>query len=233
MYPPPVKSPLLSRARSRPRHGFTLIELLMVIAVIMILAGITFGIYRSVQIAQTRAKAKGELAVLAQSLEQFKAANGDYPWTTGFASSPEANAELLLQALLGWKKFGRVQGVVTLVDVLPENVPLTGPKVFIDPSKFTIRKRGSNETYVDLPDSRQFAPSGYYLADPWGHPYVYLYGKLDSTSNTWEVFGYHLYSMGPDEAQDTSVINSTTGVMKANFRDAGGGENADNIYAGE
>ena len=52
----------------------------MVIAVILILAGITFGISRGVQNAQARAKAKAELAIISQSLEQYKSVNGDYPW---------------------------------------------------------------------------------------------------------------------------------------------------------
>ena len=45
-------------------QGFTLIELLMVIAVILILTGITFGISRGVQNAQARAKTKAELATM-------------------------------------------------------------------------------------------------------------------------------------------------------------------------
>jgi len=59
------------RARSSNR-GFTLIELLVVIAIIMVLAGITFGISRGVQNAQARTRAKAELAVLSQGIEQFK-----------------------------------------------------------------------------------------------------------------------------------------------------------------
>ena len=61
-------------------NGFTLIELLMVISVILILAGITFGISRGVQNAQARTKARAELATIAQAIEQFKSRYGDYPW---------------------------------------------------------------------------------------------------------------------------------------------------------
>jgi len=75
VYPPAQKRPTNS--------GFTLIELLMVIAVIMVLAGITFGISRGVQNAQARAQAKAELAVIAQALEGFKSTYGDYPWVSG------------------------------------------------------------------------------------------------------------------------------------------------------
>jgi prepilin-type N-terminal cleavage/methylation domain-containing protein len=65
---------------SKRPQGFTLIELLMVIAVILILTGITFGISRGVQNAQARAKTKAELATISQAIEQFKSRYGDYPW---------------------------------------------------------------------------------------------------------------------------------------------------------
>ena len=65
---------------SKRQQGFTLIELLMVITVILILAGITFGISRGVQNAQARTKAKAELATISQAIEQFKSRYGDYPW---------------------------------------------------------------------------------------------------------------------------------------------------------
>ena len=65
---------------SKRQQGFTLIELLMVITVILILAGITFGISRGVQNVQARTKAKAELAVISQALETYKSKNGDYPW---------------------------------------------------------------------------------------------------------------------------------------------------------
>ena len=50
--------PHLYCSRGKRQQGFTLIEL-MVISVILILAGITFGISRGVQNAQARTKAKG------------------------------------------------------------------------------------------------------------------------------------------------------------------------------
>jgi prepilin-type N-terminal cleavage/methylation domain-containing protein len=221
-------------AQKRPSNsGFTLIELLMVIAIIGVLVAIIFGISNGVRNAQARAQAKAELAVFSQAIDQFKLRDGDYPWSANAADEPEANSELLLQALLGWKKFERVSGETQFIDKVASDVPDTGPKSLIDVSKYRIRQIGNDELYVELPSITSSAPSGYYLADPWGQPYVYAHKKNSGPSNTWEVFGYHLYSMGPDQAHDDSAIDSSTGVMDPDFREAGSGENIDNIYAGE
>ena len=95
----------VSKNNSSKPKGFTLIELLMVIAIILILAGITFGVSRGAQNAQARTKAKAELAVISQSLEQYKSVNGDYPWVTGIDGV--ARAKDLAKALMGWKEFSR------------------------------------------------------------------------------------------------------------------------------
>ena len=104
----PTKKSQLAR-----RRGFTLIELLMVIAVILILASITFGISRGVQNAQARAKAKAELATISQALEQFKSRYGDYPWHDSDegsypSSSGEVTNGMLLYALTGLVGHGAV-----------------------------------------------------------------------------------------------------------------------------
>lgn len=216
-------------AQKRPSNsGFTLIELLMVIAVIAILAGITFGISNGVQNAKARAMAKAELAVLSQALELFKSRNGDYPWVSGDPAQAEENGKLLFQALVGWMEFTR-SGVVTNFDVKTV-APPTGA-AYVDISKLT---------YVNLTQTNDFnpeidlsaSPTNYAFLDPWGNPYVYAYGKT-GVGNTWEVFGYHLYSTGADGSQLSSIVDASTGVMDSDFRESGSGENADNIYAGE
>lgn len=204
----------------------------MVIAVIGVLVAITFGISTGVRNAQLRATAKAELAVIAQGLEQFKLRYGDYPWITE-GSSPEANGGLLLQALLGWKEFDREGDVTTFVP--KTNVPSTGPKALIDVSKLTIRKDGDDAPYVDLPSTTTSGPSGYYLADPWGNPYIYWYKRSDSP-DAWNVFGYHLYSTGPNgedanQALKANMLDPQAGVFGSNYRDVAN-ENAI-IFAGE
>ena len=196
-------------ALSKRQQGFTLIELLMVIAVILILAGITFGVSRGVQNAQARAKAKAELAIISQSLEQYKSVNGDYPWVNG------APAEFA-KALMGWKEFDQSGGTPDYKD--KDSVPSTGPRSFIDPGKLSYSGT--------LPIDSDEMPANLKFTDPWGNEYIYRYRT--SASGTWDNFGYVLYSKGSD-GSDVGV--SSDGVLDATLRQ--NSKNADNIYAGE
>jgi prepilin-type N-terminal cleavage/methylation domain-containing protein len=203
----------VSKNNSSKPKGFTLIELLMVISIILILAGITFGVSRGAQNAQARAKAKAELALISQSLEQYKSVNGDYPWVNG---EPEEFAK----ALMGWKEFSRsgtsAGSGITYEDKV--DVPSSGPRSFIDPEKLSysgILPSGSNEVPTDL-----------YFTDPWGNEYIYSYRT--SASGAWDNFGYVLYSKGSDNSH---VEVSRDGILDATLRQ--NSKNADNIYAGE
>lgn len=199
-----------TKFRRSKRQAFTLIELLMVIAVILILAGITFGITRGVQNAQARTRAKAELASIAQSLEQFKSTNGDYPWVRG---EPEEFAK----ALLGWMEFERSDNGARFVEKDSDDVPPGGPKSFIDPTKLNFTGA--------LPDTPDQVPQIEFI-DPWGNAYIYLY--KDSAAGEWNNFGYVLYSSGAD-GRDTPVDDD--GILEQSDRDIP--ENADNIYGGE
>jgi prepilin-type N-terminal cleavage/methylation domain-containing protein len=191
------------------QQGFTLIELLMVIAVIMILAGITFSISRGVQNAQARANAKAELAIISQSLEQYKSVNGDYPWVN-------SNPEEFAKALMGWKEFDQSGSTVVYKDKV--NVPSRGPRAFIDPEKLSYSGT--------LPIDSDEMPTNLKFTDPWGNEYVYNYRT--STASGWDNFGYVLYSKGSDNSH---VEVSSDGILDTTLRQ--NSKNADNIYAGE
>ena len=204
------------RARSSNR-GFTLIELLMVIAVIMILAGITFGISRGVQNAQARAAAKAELAVIAQALEGFKSTYGDYPWVSGNPTTT-ANAEKLLLALTGFAILERNGNTVSLVEIDTGGAR----KSFLDPTKVSLSQDYGNPTNAAALD-------GVYFTDPWGNPYAYVYAK-SSTATTWQNFGYVLFSEGADSNSTLGAL-ATDGIIDPDHRQADA--NIDNIYSGE
>lgn len=229
--PPPIgmlsdtpHSVLSPHARSSNR-GFTLIELLMVIAIIMILAGITFGISRGVQNAQARAATKAELAVIAQALETYKSKFGDYPWVGNPDVSSDTNRKNsshgLMKTLVGWQAVDGTQdgGTSTTLGKVFNH----GESV-LDVSKLSLSQ--------DWPTSAaEASPSGTtYFTDPWGNAYVYIY-KDPSDNTTWERFGYILFSIGGDGNASSAGLEETTGVMNSSYRDTD--ENIDNIYSGE
>ncbi|MGB0419183.1 MAG: type II secretion system protein, partial [Opitutales bacterium] len=108
--------PAITKSSRENKAAFTLIELLMGIAILGVLAAITFGVFQGVKDWQNRARAKAELSVLSQALERFKSKYGDYPWTA-VGSDPsnfdpnnqmmvaKENSARLLNALMGWGRF--------------------------------------------------------------------------------------------------------------------------------
>ena len=208
-------------SRLRPKQqGFTLIELLMVIAVILILAGITFGISRGVQNAQARAQAKAELATISQAIEQFKSRHGDYPW---HKSDETDTNKTLLYALTGrllLKDPDPNDSVTEIKAVLiTDQNQIDKNLKFLDDTKFSTTEAGGATTN---------------LLDPWGNPYIYWY-KWDNAPDAWDVFGYHLYSTGPNgNSANTAIktkINTSTGVIDDDFRDTANAQGI--IFAGE
>ena len=65
----------------RTKISFTLLELLVVVAIIAILAALTMGIYGSVKRKGVESRLKAELATIELALENYKAKNGQYPYS--------------------------------------------------------------------------------------------------------------------------------------------------------
>jgi type II secretory pathway pseudopilin PulG len=59
--------------------AFTLIELIVVIAIIIVLAGLLLGTSSYVQMKAKRSRAEVEIAAMSAALESYKADNGIYP----------------------------------------------------------------------------------------------------------------------------------------------------------
>jgi prepilin-type N-terminal cleavage/methylation domain-containing protein len=208
---------------SKRQQGFTLIELLMVIAVILILAGITFSISRGVQNTQARSKAKAELANISLAIEQFKSRYGDYPWHQGGGGNSTDNNKMLLYALTGRMVLADPSPADNTTEIaaieITDRAQIDKNPKFLDESKFSTTQTG------------QFSTN---LLDPWGNPYIYWY-KWDSSPEAWDVFGFHLYSTGPKgSAANTAIkskINSSSGIFDDDFRDVANAEGI--IFAGE
>ncbi|ADE56026.1 prepilin-type N-terminal cleavage/methylation domain-containing protein [Coraliomargarita akajimensis] len=201
--------------RRRRRSGFTLIELLLVVSIILVLAGITFGVSRGVQNSQARARAKAELAVLAQALEAFKTHHGDYPWTNPSKNGGLTEEQVLSKALLGYMEF-RKDSSGNVSFMRKQGIPNSGPKSFMDPTK--IEFIGSMPKQVTQEPDIKFV-------DPWGGVYQYKYKHVDN----WENFGFVLYSTGADLNQQGYFENN--GLINLNNKT--NSANKDNILYGE
>lgn len=158
-------------SRAAAAGGFTLIELLTVIAIVAILAGVTFGVIRGVKNQSAIARARSELAVLAQALEEYKRQYGDYPQTP-----TPTTPERFYQALNG--KLG------------PKGATLNARR-FIGADQFILDN--PDRAKVDDPAQRNPDDAANFLVDPWGNAYRYRY-TTDASGRT----GYVLFSAGPD-----------------------------------
>ena len=192
-------------SNNRCLAGYSLVEVLLVLSVILILGGITFGTAAGVQSARMKSIAKAEIALISESLFRFKTLYGDYPITEGL----ENNAITLSKSLLGWKTF---QGnPAQMIDL--ENVPPEGVTSFIELSKILYEG--------NVPISDEIIPSNVRFIDPWGNEYVYAY----KDSKEWDNFSFVLYSKGPDGSDNKLEAD---GVLTKKFKNLE--KNIDNIY---
>ena len=190
---------------NRSFAGYTLVEVLLVLSVILILGGITFGTASGVQSARMKSIAKAEIALISESLFRFHNTHGDYPITEG----AENNSITLSKALLGWKIFQATPP--KMVDL--KDVPSEGVTSFIELSKILYEG--------NLPVSDQIMPSNVRFIDPWGNAYVYAYKE----SKDWDNFSFVLYSKGPD-GKDAKL--GQEGILNSEFKNLD--KNIDNIY---
>jgi type II secretory pathway pseudopilin PulG len=106
MLPAAVKSPFvaqLCKLRARKpqvanlRHlaAFTIVELLIVIAIILVLAGLILGTSGYVQAKAKRSRAETEIAAISAALENYKADNGIYPTDTANGTTNTLDARTM------------------------------------------------------------------------------------------------------------------------------------------
>lgn len=197
-----------SRQRQSGERAFTLIELLTVIAIIAILASISFGVISGVKQRSMAAQAKTELAVLSQALEAYKKQYGDYPQTAQSSNSRTARSADLYAALNGRRG--------------PTGASITDGKRFIDVGKFSVENVSHAPAVGDDYDTE-----GSYIVDPWGNAYKYLY----KDSANWRVVSYVLYSSGPDGVPDEGPGEELSGIADTGHVDLTVEDCRDNIYA--
>lgn len=165
---------LNSRMLSRPprnQSAFTLLELLTVIAIILILVGISVGTYGYANNKAARSRAEAEIRALATACENYKADNGEYPRVL----PPPLNQptdQSATDTLNAATAFNQPPTDYTQASLLLYQL-LSGLKP--DGSAHKDAAGNALKSYFEFKPN-QLKKSGntvQYLSDPWGNPYGY------------------------------------------------------------
>ncbi len=190
--------------KSNPRKkrlGFTLVELLVVIAIIVILAAIGVGSFGFVQDLQAKEKAKVQMALLSNAIEEYKKDMGEYPGTDENTAADGDVSEELYQALFkdgfdytnpanppaNWTKATKIY--------VPELDPRTTKQRWVTPSPKA----------TDPADDLK-------IIDPWGENYRYRKGTNAENQD------FDLWSMGKDKQTDTTNSDKSVEENKDDIR---------------
>lgn len=205
-----MSSPLIRGGRGSASAAFTLIELLTVIAIIGILAAITFGVAGGVRERAAISQARSELATLAAALESYKRQYGDFPQTgvqTGTTPPTTASATnlpgYLFNALAG--KLG------------PKRAPIEG-RMLVDLARLSLM----DSTAPGMPATAGTTSVDNAFVDPWGRPYIYSYRDNGSSPGGWVNPSFLLFSAGRDGAFEA--------IPASGIIDRSSGANVDNVY---
>lgn len=168
------------RLSATTKRGFTLVELLVVMGVIAVLVGITFGAVSGAWNSSNKAAASSQIQALSTAIESYKVDNGIYPEADGLTDDTEpsgnpSDSEYLTSSRLLFRA-------------------LTG----IDPEDGSGNDTGSPD-WGDRPNKAVYLPSlkknmvqsgsgGAYFIDPWGFSYGYrsldIYEDHDGDAST-------------------------------------------------
>jgi prepilin-type N-terminal cleavage/methylation domain-containing protein len=205
--------------------GFTLVEILVVIAVVSSLLAIAMPALRATREQGLRARARAELAVLAQALESYRRTYGDFPQTGDFPQAPPDTSRPLVSVHAQAKLFNALAGVFG-PRAFAERDRIKGSRS-IDPGKvtleFAIDADLGGTTGGNLAPREEALTS---VLDPWGRRYLYYY-KSAGNPWAWRAGTFLLYSAGSDGMH--AAPDPLTGEPRSDSASAL--VNADNLYA--
>ncbi|NBV47973.1 MAG: type II secretion system protein [Verrucomicrobia bacterium] len=164
---------------SRPsvrRAGFTLVELLVVIAVIGILATITFGLFKAANESRNKSKSKGEMQAIAMAAQSYRKTYGDFPYCT--ASTGDNPRRNLLDQLHGRRLIR-----FTTPGEAPQLLPFNDST--LPGSNRQKRSFLSFDEVATNDDANINDPAlCFQFVDAWGNPYDYRY-RVISSHKAW------------------------------------------------
>ncbi len=171
--------------RTPSRRGFTLIELLLVVAIIGILASLSFSLFKAAKNGNNKATAKGEITALATSCEMYKKLYGDYPCRSvgglSGGDDPQCRKDLFDQLM------GRRVLVSSALSTGGTAITIKNYNDASLPGGATRKMKpflsvGAVETNDDKSVGLADWTLAYEFRDPWGNPYDYRYRVLPSAT---------------------------------------------------
>ncbi len=173
--------PLLQARRTH--HAFTVVELLIVMAIILVFAGLILATSNYVQEKGYRSRAEAEIAAISAALENYKADKGVYPSNPATnaldpsASTIDANASLYL-----YKELSGDHNADRIVDnndeAIDSNNNVISPPLTALPKTYLAFK---SNMLLPAPPSTATVIA---LRDPFGNAYGYSTAKAAAPSGT-------------------------------------------------
>ena len=154
-------------AKRKTDRAFTVVELLVVMAIILVLAGLILATSGYVQKKGARSRAEAEIAAMSAALENYKADNGIYPRDANSSDQADPTKDLsdkaytLASVFLYEQLYGATMGART---------PASGAKTY-----FSFKPNMLNPP----PPSTDPVTS---IRDPFGNPYGYSTAKAANPS---------------------------------------------------
>ena len=183
----------------KSRHAFTLVEILVVIAIIIVLSAVTFGLLGPVMNTIRKTNAKTQIDKIKLALGDFKSAYGEYPMPEGSVSSQDWQ-RLLLDTMRGDKILVRRNAQMRLVKY-NDGRASAEKRPFLALSEFAL-----DEDDID---------SATKILDPWENPFAYRYNHISGgkPATQWKYPSFLLISAGPEYNESIKDDDYFSGTM--------------------